>query len=148
MPKMDPTAQAAGTVYMLRQRLNQMRATPEAFPPRRGADLMPPARDPLQGWKTVARTAALELVSVQEDSSPMKLTTLFLKNVSQKPITAISVAFGEEHENGGGQNEDCFLSACVLPGASYALNLANVSDRTLVIKAVVFEDGTGDGVQT
>jgi hypothetical protein len=146
----DPRAQAMGTVEMLKQRLNQMRTAPEAFPPRRGADLTPPVSDPLQGWKTIARTNALQLVAVRDDSSRMSMTTFFLQNVSQKPITAMAVAFGGSDERGG-HSVDCFAggptAVCVLPGASYALSQVNASDHTLIVKAVVFEDGTSDGVQ-
>ena len=145
----DPRAQALGTVQFLKQRLNQMRTAPEVFPPRRGADLTPPVRDPLQGWKTIARTTALQLVAAQDSSPQMSSTTFFLQNVSRKPITALKVTVGGS--NGGtGQLVDWFSTAtrdCVLPGASYALSQASASDHTLIIDAVVFEDGTSDGAQ-
>jgi hypothetical protein len=80
----------------------------------------------------------------------MNITTLFLQNVTQKPITAIAVTFGGSDESGG-NSVDCFAggptAVCVLPGTSYALSQVNASDHTLIVKAVVFEDGSGDGVQ-
>ena len=145
----DPRAQAMGTVQFVKQRLSQMRSAPEVFPPRRGADLTPPPRDPLQGWKTIARTTALRLVAVQNSSPQMSLTTLFLQNVSQKPITALAVTVGGS-DGGTGHVVDWFASAtpdCVLPGSSYALSEPNASDHTLVVNAVFFEDGTSDGAQ-
>jgi hypothetical protein len=146
----DPRGQAVGMVEMNKQRLNQARSAHEAFPPRRGADLTPPASDPLQGWKAIARTSALQLVAVRDTSSQMSMTTFLLQNVTQKPITALAVTFGGSDERGG-NSVDCFAGAptavCVLPGASYALSQVNASDHTLIVKAVVFEDGTGDGVQ-
>jgi hypothetical protein len=145
----SPHALAAGTVQMLKQRLNQMRAAPEAFPPRRGADLAPPAGDLLQGWRTLAGTAALRLVAVRDSSIPMNFTTFFLQNVSPKPITALAVAFGGP-VGGRGHRVDCLESpvgVCVVPGASYALSQADASEHTLAINAVIFEDGTGDGVR-
>jgi hypothetical protein len=144
----DPRAQAMGTVQFLKQRLNQMRTAPEAFPPRRGADLTPPTGDLLQGWKTIARTTALQLVAVRDSSPSMSSTTFFLQNVSQKLITALKVTFGSD--GGTGLLVDCFVSTapvCVLPGTSYMLSQANASDHTLAINAVVFEDGTSNGVQ-
>src|ERR1019366_5854483 len=100
--------------------------------------------------KAIARTGALQLVAVRDDSSRMSMTTFFLQNVTQRPITALAVAFGGSDERGGNYVE-CFTSGpaavCVRPGASYALSQVNASDHTLIVKAVVFEDGTGDGVQ-
>jgi len=145
----DARAQAIGTVEGLRQRLNWLGREPEPFFPRREADLATPAGDSLANWKVIARTTALQLVAVRESSGPMKTTTLFLQNVSNKRITAIRVANGDFEK--GGNGIDWFGAASpagVLPGVSYPFVLGSVTERTLSINAVVFEDGTGDGVQS
>jgi len=148
----DPQAQAAGTVASLRQQLERMRSKPDLFPPRRGAELSPPAGDPLQGWKTVDRTAALRLVAVRKSDGQIKMTTLVLQNQTQKGIGAFSVSFGDStNRDQIGQTEDCFGSAtpvCVLPGGSASLFPSVPESGILNIDAVVFDDGSGDGAQS
>jgi hypothetical protein len=148
----DPQAQATGTVALLRQQLERMRSEPDVFPPRRGAKLSLPAGDPLQGWKAVARTAALRLAAVRTSDDPTQLTTLVLQNQTQKGISAFSVSFGDSTgRDQRGQTEECFGSStpvCVLPGGSASLFASVPESRTLNIDAVVFDDGSGDGAQS
>ena len=147
----DPQAQAAGTVALLRQQLERTRSEPDLFPPRRGAELSLPAGDPLQGWKAVARTAALRLVAVRK-SDDTRMTTLVLQNQAQKGISALSVSFGDStNRDQRSQTQDCFGSAtpvCVVPGGSASLFPSVPESRILNIDAVVFDDGSGDGAQS
>jgi hypothetical protein len=148
----NPQAQAAGSVALLRQRLDRMRSEPDPFPPRRDAELSPAAGDPLHGWKAVARTAALRLVAVRESDTRSKMTTLVLQNQTAKGITAFAVSFGNSTDSeGASQTHECFESAmpvCVLPGGSVSLFPSSRMARILNIDAVVFEDGSGDGARS
>jgi hypothetical protein len=104
------------------------------------------SQDRRQGWSTSLATNAMDLVEVQP-SSIFKLTTVFvLKNVSGKPITAFAVT----HE-AVTHTIDYFPDGGLQPQATYPLSIGNQelsgSDPILKIAAVVFEDGTEQGLQ-
>jgi len=151
-PVQHPEAQAAGTVALLRQQLEQMRSEPDRFPPSRGAALGLAAGDPLQGWKAVDQTGALQLVAVRTSDDPMKTMTLVLQNQASKGISAFSVSFGAS-TNGdrASQTEECFGSAtpvCASPGSAVSLYASAPDSRVLNVDAVVFSDGSGAGTQS
>ena len=143
---LHPELQALSTIYLLKQNIDALRAS---ILPARSADAAPPLpSDPLDGWTTISRTNALRLSAVRSSDVG---STLFLNNITTKTITAGSVGIGNPNPRGErSQGFDCFPdNGCgVAPGASYAMLVAMVRERVAVIRAVVFDDGTGEGLQT
>ena len=103
------------------------------------------AQDALHGWKVEARATAIELVAVEEPGRSTASAAFVLKNVSTAPIMTIAVSLdgGETFELA-----DYFHTPMTLqPGATYSLDVGNRkrSDKTLVLLAVVFASGAGEG---
>jgi hypothetical protein len=109
------------------------------------------AQDLLQGWTASQKTGAVVLVKVKE--GPVG-TTLSLKSVSGKLITAIA-ASSPPSENTTYRHFYDYLdssSAGLANGATYELRIspqeaASNVQRVLEIDAVIFEDGTAEGLQ-
>jgi hypothetical protein len=107
------------------------------------------AQDALLGWRSEDRGAhAVQLKSVEESGTT---TILSLKNVSEKPITAFVVAFTNSQE-GNFQSHGCFSAetSCLAPGTVFPItymtsDLLAVPDHTILITAILFEDGTSKG---
>lgn len=102
------------------------------------------SQEPLNGWRTDPKTKAIELVAVQQSPT---MTTFVLKNVSAKPITAFSVSLAD----GTGHTIDYFAAERAMPaGAAYELRTGNAEatrgNHILRLSAVVFSDGTSDGL--
>lgn len=102
------------------------------------------AQDPLRGWKTDARTTAIDLVAVNALGG---ITTFAFKNVSGKPIRGLVVSYdGIEH------GTDYFDTGGALqPDQQYMVRVGDseLVGGTLILQlaAVVFADGTAQGVQ-
>jgi hypothetical protein len=103
------------------------------------------AQDALHGWKTEARTTAIELAAVEQPGRTTASTTFVLKNVSPNPIMTIAVSLdgGETFELA-----DYFHTPTTLqPGATYSLYVPKRAwrDKALVLLAVVFASGAAEG---
>lgn len=107
------------------------------------------AQDTLFGWKSEGRgTHAMLLYSMKESGI---MTTLSFKNVSEKSITAFVLSFANDQE-GSFQDHGCFGAEtnCFAPGSVFPVtfmtnDLSAVTDRTILITAILFEDGTSEG---
>jgi hypothetical protein len=107
------------------------------------------AQDALLGWKSEDRgTHAILLKSVEESG----ITTIFsFKNVSEKPILAFVVSFAGAPEGSFqshgcfGAESSCFAPATIFPITFMSRDLSTIADRTILIKAILFEDGTSKG---
>ena len=139
--------QPSALVAALKQRLDELRTSADPFPARRGVNPEILPADSLRDWTVVSNTSALRLVAVRESIFGTENRELFLQNVSHKAVTAISVSFDDSHPGSQTETVDCFPRVCVGPGASHNFTDADPRRRTLVIKAVVFDDGTGEGMR-
>lgn len=107
------------------------------------------AQDTLFGWKSEGRgTHAMLLYSMKESGI---ITTLSFKNVSEKSITAFALSFTNASEDSFlgqfcfGAESNCFAPGTVFPVRFMTDNLSTIADRTILITAILFEDGTREG---
>lgn len=106
-------------------------------------------KEALLGWKSEGRgTHAVQLTSVQESGI---VTVFSFKNVSEKPITGFVLSFANDQDDNF-QTHGCFgaETSCFAPGAVFPIRfmtqeLSTVADRTILITAILFEDGTSEG---
>jgi len=108
------------------------------------------AQDPLLGWKASGNVSDLALIRVAESKYR---TTLTFRNISGRAISAVAISFYGRENSATSRYEEWIGDdqAGLANGNSFDLDIGNEEaaeyNHMLAISAVVFEDGTVEGLR-